>query len=348
MRDDSTMSLPDQHSGPPPWPKTIVIQQRSFLWLAGVLFVLLLMSGLMNLVLLAVVSTDGTSPAAPRQVYVSGDRSSDERIAILNIEGTISPPFTDRWIRTIRAVAEDDTVKGVVLRIDSPGGLVADSHQIYHELNRLREKSSIPIYVSMARIAASGGYYVAMGAGPQGRIFAEPTTWTGSIGVIMPRYNAANLAGKIGVEADPLVTGKFKDTLSPLRDMTAEERELWQEILNDSFIRFKEVILSGRANLNEEKLDALATGQVFTSQQAKFNGLVDAIGFQDDVTAALAKELGLEDPQIVRYEHPSSLMDLLTGSVKAQSPAAPWDQLLGPQTPQALYYCGSPGIGLLP
>ncbi len=338
---------PAPRPGPPPWPKTIVIQQRSFLWLAGVFMVLCVVSGLANLVLLATVAGQASDPSAPVESYVSGDEDSGEKIALLEVKGTIMPPLTERWIRAIKAIGEDDAVKGVVLRIDSPGGLVADSHQVYHALNELREESGLPIYVSMARIAASGGYYIAMGAGPEGRIFAEPTTWTGSIGVIMPRYNAAELADKIGVQAEPLVTGKFKDTLSPLRDMTDEERELWTEILDDSFQQFKEVILGGRDGMDEAKLDELATGQVFTAKQAHKNGLVDEIGFQDDVIDALAAELGLDDPRVVRYKHPVSFFELLTGAAQAKAAASPWEDLLGSHVPLPLYFCGSPGIGPL-
>lgn len=344
MLDDASLQPQDSRSNPSSPGQTIVIQQRSFLWLAAVLVFLLLLSGLINLVLFVAVAQQSSDSTAPAEIHVSGDRTDAEKIALLEVTGTISPPFTERWIRTIRAISEDDDVKGVVLRIDSPGGLVADSHQIYHALDQLRTESKIPIYVSMARIAASGGYYIAMGAGPEARIFAEPTTWTGSIGVIMPRYDLSELAARIGVEADPLVTGKFKDTLSPLRDMTGEERALWQEIINDAFIQFKDVILKGRPKLDQPRLDELATGQVFTARQAKENGLVDEIGFQDDAIKALAGTLGIEEPRVVRYEHPLSLLELLTGATARESAAAPWEELLGPQVPQVLYYCGHPGI----
>lgn len=331
----------------PAGPKTVVIQQRGYLWLAAILLVLLLLSGMMNMLLIAAVLGDSSDSNAPSESYVSGSRTSDSKIALLEVEGTIMPPFTERWLQTIRAISKDQSVKGVVLRIDSPGGLVADSHQIYHALNELREERNIPVFVSMGRIAASGGYYIAMGGGLECRIFAEPTTWTGSIGVKIPRLNAADLAGKIGVEPDPLVTGKFKDTLSPLRDMTDDERQLWQEIIDESFAQFKSVILSSRKNLEASQLDELATGQVFTAQQANKNGLIDEIGFQDDVVAALTTELGLDDPKVVRYKHPVSLLDLVMGVSAAERAAkSPWEDLLGAHVPQAMYFFGWPGIGL--
>jgi protease-4 len=101
-------------------------------------------------------------------------------------------PFSDRVIKTIKKVRDDKDVKGVLLAVDSPGGTVTNSHQIYHELKKLAEQK--PVVVSMGSLAASGGYFVAMGAGPKGKIFAEPTTWTGSIGVIIPHYEVTEVA----------------------------------------------------------------------------------------------------------------------------------------------------------
>ena len=102
-----------------------------------------------------------------------------------------------------------------LLVIDSPGGLVTDSHQIYHRLQKLQKEK--PVNVQMKRMAASGGYYIAMGAGPKAKIFAEPTTWTGSIGVILPRYDFSKIAEQYGVASDPIKTGPYKDSLNPLR-----------------------------------------------------------------------------------------------------------------------------------
>jgi protease-4 len=334
-------------------PQTIVIQQKSSRGLILLLLILLILSAFLNLMLFVAVAQQSSDPWTPTETHVSGDPTSEDKIAVLELQGTIMPPFTERWIKTINAISEDESVKGVVLRIDSPGGLVADSHQIYHALEELREKAGVPIYVSMARIAASGGYYIAMGAGPKSRVFAEPTTWTGSIGVIMPRYNAAELAEKVGVEAEPLVTGKFKDTLSPLREMTEEERQVWEAILDDAFVQFKQVILKSRTKLDEDKLAELATGQVFTADQAHQNGLIDDIGFQEDVIEALVTALSLGDPHVVRYEHSLSLFDLLMGAAKGfTGPAtgsadlSPWKPLLDPYVPRALYFCGTPGVGL--
>ncbi len=308
--------------------------------MAAILCALLLCSGLLNLILLLTIAGNAGDPTAPTEVYVSGDRSSDAKIAILEFSGAIMPPLTERWLEAIDMIAKDDAVKGVILHIDSPGGLVADSHQIYHALKKLRGKTSKPIDVSMARIAASGGYYIAMGAGPEGRIYAEPTTWTGSIGVILNRFDVSELAEKVGVESEPLVTGKFKDTLNPFREITEEERVLWAEIIDDAFVRFKKVIVEGRDHLDAEQVAALATGQVYTSRQAQENGLIDEIGFRDDAIAGLAKKLGLDDPKVITYEHPFSLLDLLGGTARSKAQVSPLQSLLEASVPRAMYFCG--------
>ncbi len=327
-------------SGPPPWPKTVVIQQRSYGWIAAILLALLLFSSFLNVILLITIAGRAPDPTAPTEVYVSGSQSSDEKIAILEFSGAIMPPLTERWLKVIEAIEKDDDVRGVILHIDSPGGLVADSHQLYHALNELREKTSKPIDVSMSRIAASGGYYIAMGAGPEGRIYAEPTTWTGSIGVILNRFDVSELAEKVGVKSEPLVTGKFKDTLNPFRDLTEEERELWAEIIDDSFVQFKQVIVDGRENLDEDEVAELATGQVYTSRQAEENGLIDEIGFLDDAIEGLSDKLGLDDPQVVTYEHPLSLLDLLGGAAQTSAEVSPLQTLLDASVPRAMYFCG--------
>src|SRR5690606_38088363 len=145
----------------------IVIQQApSSRWLTWVLLALLLLSLLMNFLLMMSLAFSGARSEGPGVQHVSGT-AGNGKLAILEISGTIMPPFTERWLETIKTIREDESIDGVLLRIDSPGGLVADSHQIYHALNQLREETGMPVYVSMARIAASGGYYIAMGAGPE-------------------------------------------------------------------------------------------------------------------------------------------------------------------------------------
>ncbi|OYW12647.1 MAG: hypothetical protein B7Z55_18125 [Planctomycetales bacterium 12-60-4] len=237
----------------------------------------------------------------------------------------------------IKHAAKSDDVKGVLLAVDSPGGFVADSHQIYHEMQKLSEKK--PIYVQMQRIAASGGYYISMGAGPKAKIYAEPTTWTGSIGVIIPHYDVTELAKKFGVDAAPLKTGEFKDALSPFRPLSDSERAVWENILNQSYDQFVEVIASNRPQLDTEKVKTLATGQIFTAKDAKANGLVDEIGYEEDSLAALKAAAGLSTARVVTYEHPATLMDVLLSGAHAQTEVDPWRAILEASVPRAMFYC---------
>jgi protease-4 len=339
------MSFEDARVAEPSgWPREIVVRHKRSRWLTWLLGLMLIGSVFFNLALLGALSQFATDPDAPTEAYVSGKVDSEEKIALLEISGTIMPPYTERWLKAVETIEKDDAVKGVVVRVDSPGGLVADSHQLYHALQRLREETGKPVYVSMARIAASGGYYLAMGAGPEGKIYAEPTTWTGSIGVIIPRYDVSSLAQEMGVESEPLTTGPFKDSLSPFRELSAEERAVWEAIMEDAFQQFKQVVVSGRAQLDEAAVAKLATGQVFTATQAQENGLIDEIGFRDDVIDALAETLGLDDPRVVRYEHPVSLVEMLLGAASARS-QTPWEAVLETSVPRAMYFCGW-GAGL--
>ena len=296
---------------------------------------LLTASVLLNIALLTDLLLPGPSSKGVRQTLRSGNAAATDKLAVIRFTGTIMPPFTERWLNQIEAATDDKDVKGVLLEIDSPGGFVADSHQLYHALGKLREKK--PIFVAMKRMAASGGYYIAMGAGTDGRIFAEPTVWTGSIGVIMPRYDASELATKIGVQSEPFVTGPLKGSLDPFRPLRDDEKEVWEEILDESFVRFVKVITDNRSGLAEEDVRKLATGQVYTADQAIANGLVDEIGYPEDALEALAESLSLTDYKVINYASPTSLIDLVLGVT--EQPPTMMDQLLEASVPKALYYC---------
>lgn len=337
----SSTSQPNPPASSAPPTPTVVVQmppQPSVFkhWLGKVAISVLTMSLFLNWVLLS--ATAPSPVGAYREEFVSGDREAKERIAILSISGTIMPPFTERTIDLIKECGEDDDIKGVILSIDSPGGFVADSHQIYRELKRLAEKK--PIYVSMKRMAASGGVYVAMGVGEKGKIFAEPTTWTGSIGVIIPRYDISKLAEKFGVVSDSLTTGPYKDSMNPLRPLNDSEREVWRAIIDDSFDRFVGIVDEGRANLDEQAVrQKLATGQVFTAKQAKELGLIDDIAFEDDVIEKLRESLGLAKVRAVKFTRQPTLVEELLSSVKANSSDQMWQKVLDASVPRAMYYC---------
>lgn len=274
--------------------------------------------------------------------YHSGRKFSSDKIAIINVTGVIMAG--NGYVkRQIDRVAEDDNVKAIVVRVESPGGTITGSDYIYHHLNRLREDREIPLVVSMGSIAASGGYYVAMAVGDQeGSIFAEPTTTTGSIGVIIPHYDISGLMDRFDVKDDSIATHPYKQMLSMTRPIPAEHREIIEEYINEAFVRFKDVIKSGRPAFrdDEAQLTKLATGQVFTANQAKENGLVDRIGFIEAAIERAAELAGLEEDQarVVEFSRPVSLFDV-SGMLLAHSdtPQTKLRELMEWSVPQPFY-----------
>ena len=281
----------------------------------------------------------------PRERFHSGEHAAADKLALIRVTGVIVTPFSERLIKTIKKAKDDKHVKGVLLVVDSPGGTVTDSHKIYHALKELSKDK--PVVVSMGSIAASGGYFVAMGAGTKGKIFAEPTTWTGSIGVIIPHYEVAEVAEKIGFKAAPLKTGEFKDSLSPFRELTPRDKEVWDNILNQSFDLFLEVIDDNRDTLTMPQVRELATGQIYTARDAKKIGMIDEIGFEEDALAELKKLTNLDKARVVTYHNPTDIWDVLMGATASNDPAAKWKSLLELTVPRAMYYF-SGGLPAIP
>lgn len=334
---DTTIVTPAAKGGQP---QTILVQTQAPSvwrgWLIKILLAALILSLLANFGLYSAYRQYFSNVDPPRERFHSGSETATEKIALLKMEATIMPPFTERLIEQIEHVTKDDKVKAALLVIDSPGGLVADSHQIYHRLQKLRQVK--PVYVQMKRMAASGGYYIAMGAGPEAKIFAEPTTWTGSIGVILPHYDFSKIAEKYGVSSDPLKTGPFKDSLNPFKPMEEPERKLWSDIIDQSFQKFITVIDENREGLDRPAVEALATGQIYTADDAKKNNMIDEIGYLEDALEALKEKINLKNPRIVSYESPTSVVDLLL-SGRAQQATDPWKSFIESTVPRAMYYC---------
>lgn len=301
------------------------------------LYTALMISLLFNFQMLSEHSNYFSASESPTEKYHSGDKDTKNRIALIQVSGTIMPPLTSRVMKDIKKAREDDNVKAVVLQVNSPGGLVSDSHEIYHELQKLNEKK--PVVCSMRGLAASGGLYIAMGVGKKGKIFAEPTTWTGSIGVIIPRYQIKELADKWGIKSEPLKTGPFKDALSPFHELKEDERKVWENILDQAFVQFLTVIDENREKLNMEQVRKLATGQIYTAKDALNNGLVDAIGFEEDAIKAAQEAAGLEKSRVVTYSHATGLLDLLSAKGPEQADAQSYlRQFMDATVPRAMYY----------
>ena len=204
-----------------------------------------------------------------------------ERVAVIPLSGLISD--SEPVIEQLKKFGKDDSVKAIVLRIDSPGGGVGPSQEIYEEVKKVRAKK--PVLASMGALAASGGYYIACAAQ---RVYANPGTMTGSIGVIMPFMNVKDLVEKIGVKGMTVKSGTFKDIGSPLRDMTPLERELLQGVVDNVHLQFVNAVADGR-NLDRQDVLQIADGRIFTGEQAKELGLVDVLGNLEDAISDAGK-----------------------------------------------------------
>lgn len=228
------------------------------------------------------------------------------KLALVRIEGPIMD--SKDLVEEIREYTKDNSVKAIVLRIDSPGGAVAPSQEIYAEVKKAAAKKKV--VVSMGSIAASGGYYIAATAT---RIFANPGTLTGSIGVIMEIPNVEELMKKIGVKSEVIKSGKNKDMGSAFRPMQPEGRKILQDVLDNVHAQFIKAVAEGR-KLKIEDVRELADGRIFSGEQAQALGLVDELGTLDDATRAAAKMAGLgEDPDVVSKKDKLSFFDMLRG-----------------------------------
>ena len=209
-------------------------------------------------------------------------------------------------IDDLRGFERNNSIKAIVLRIDSPGGAVGPSQEIYAAVKAVHKK---PLIVSMGSVAASGGYYVAVEAQ---RIFANPGTITGSIGVIMEFPDLAGLLDKIGLHRRVVKSGEFKDIGSPVRDMTPEELALLQDLIDDVHAQFVDAVAGGR-NIAPEKVRAFADGRIFSGRQAQALGLVDELGGLRAAITYAAKQVGIKgEPKVVYPQRPQTgLVDYL-------------------------------------
>jgi protease IV len=325
--------------------------KKPFPWarLAAVLLALALFGSLMVNFLLGTILglSAADSEAKVQEKYFSHNKSAHAKVAVFSIEGTIigGEGFFKRQIDHARKDAEDGSLKAIVLRVNSPGGTVTGSDYMLHHLRKLREDyPKIPIVVSMGGIAASGGYYVSMAVGDTEKsIFAEPTTWTGSIGVIIPHYDHSEFLNGHGVKEDSIASGELKGMGSIARPMTDDERGVFDALVQEAFGRFKAIIRDGRPQFKKhpEALDALATGQVFTAEQAKKNGLVDEIGFLEDAVDRAIELAGLDKDNVcvVKYKPEPTLLNVVFGDTARSRPAFDLAALLDATAPRAFYLC---------
>ena len=227
-----------------------------------------------------------------------------DKIAIIEIRGVITQ--SSGIIEELNQYQEDEGVKAIILRIDSPGGGVGPAQEIHREI--LKVKSKKKVVTSMGSVAASGGYYIACASD---LIIANPGTITGSIGVIMEFANIEELFKKIGIKGVVLKSGEHKDIGSPFREMTPEEKKIIQGVIDNVHQQFVQAVAKGR-KMEQEKVMQIADGRILTGEQAKQIGLVDQIGNLQDTIDIVAKMAGIEGkPNILYPKRKFSLWELL-------------------------------------
>lgn len=299
----------------------------------------------LGLVGFSIVAGDsGTTREAPLPSQTIRTPGSGGKIAVVELSGVIVDQAggdvfssadgvvaAQEVIPLLKHVANDDEVKAVVLRINSPGGAVVPSDEIYRAVLELRKKK--PVVTSMADVAASGGYYIAAGTDS---IIANPATITGSIGVIAEFPELAGLYEKVGIEMRTFKSGDFKDLGSLSRDITPAESEILQSVITDSYDQFVAAIVAGR-KMDEAKVRTLADGRIYTGQQAKEKGLVDELGNVEMAINTAAKLANVTDPAVVEYSSDNFFSSLFSAAAPVVSPLARVEKYL-PATHGGLYY----------
>lgn len=264
------------------------------LLVAGMVFI-----GVCFLVFASVLKRDGGEFVS----YGSGDK-----IAIVEINDVIIN--SEKTVDQIKRFRNDKSIKAIILRVNTPGGGVAASQEIYEEVRKTRDSGKI-IVVSMGSIAASGGYYIAVGSS---LIIANPGTLTGSIGVIAQFISIKDLAEKLGITQTTIKSGSLKDAGNPFRQMDDSDKAYFQDVVNNSFTQFLDVVARER-KMDKEKLMPYANGRVFTGLQAKEYGLIDSLGTFEDAIRITSKMAGIEgEPRIVREKKRFSIFEELLGS----------------------------------
>ena len=237
-----------------------------------------------------------------------------EQVAVVRVEGPILD--SKQTVDELKDFGRDPMVKAIVVRIDSPGGGVAPSQEIYNAVKRVKTEHNKTVIASMGTVAASGGYYIAVASD---RVLANPGTLTGSIGVIMQMANFQELLKKVGVKNFVIKSGRYKDIGSPFRQMEPEDRQLLQSVMDDVHRQFIEAVAEGRS-LDVADVEVLADGRVFTGQQAKDSLLIDEIGDLEDAIQLAGQLSGIQgEPRVVEPVKQFSFRDLLESSFLGKS-----------------------------
>ncbi|MGO4888723.1 signal peptide peptidase SppA [Anaerobacillus sp. MEB173] len=283
-------------------------------WLAlGIAVVLLLASTAFNMMSAVAFGNwenifEGTEDPWIERVIEKGEGNG--KIVLLSLNGVIqeahdapsllgSATYHHRnFLSMLDRAGEDPFVEGIIIRVNSPGGGVVESAEIHDKITEIQSDYQKPIYISMGSMAASGGYYI---AAPADKIVANPSTITGSLGVIFQTINVSELAENFGVKVETVKSGPYKDIMSSTREITDAERAILQSMIDESYDQFVDVIATGRG-LSEEKVRQLADGRIYTGKQAKELQLIDELGSLETTIELLQEEIGRGNLEVVKYE----------------------------------------------
>ncbi len=282
--------------------------------------VLLVVSLLFNLGLMVGLASKSSgrvhvkSEPVFEEQFVEGAEGSDNKIALIDLTGVISSSIqgqagesmVEDAVGKLKQAREDHSIRAIVLHIDSPGGEVNASDIIYHEVVKTRAVK--PVVVYMGSVAASGGYYVAVGAD---YIMASDLTITGSIGVILQTLNYKDLIQKIGVKAVTFKSGRYKDLLNGARDMTPEEEKLVQEMIDSTYNKFVGLVAKERKLSVDELKSGIADGRILSGEQARQAKLVDGLGYMEDAITQAKERAKIKEAQVVRLRPTFSFGQLL-------------------------------------
>jgi protease-4 len=290
----------------PPPPRGGGFARGILMTLATTLFGLSLTLNIYLLIVSGMMSGSSRSTSV-----VEGD--PNQKIAIIPLSGAIMGDASEKFDRLLTQIERDKGVKALVVEIDSPGGTVTGSDEIHHRLLRFKsEHANIPVVISMASLAASGGYYVAC-AGDY--VFAQPTTLTGNIGVLMPQYNVSEMFEKWGIKETTIEStgATYKNAGSMFRPEKPEDRAYIQDIADKAFTQFKSVVSTGRQGRLKKPLAEIANGKIYMAADAAALGLIDQVGYLNDACDHAATKAGLNRRTVVKYEEPQSFAEKMLG-----------------------------------
>ncbi len=275
--------------------------------LANIVFFLMIIG------LMAVVVT-GRADMITEKVLAPGPRA--QKIAVIRVHGVIDSVSAQDVVEQIKHARKDRHVKALILNVDSPGGTISGSDQIHNEIVKYRSEKARPVVGFMQSLAASGGYYVSVASD---EIVAEPTTITGSIGVIMGYLVLQDLLeGKLGIEPVIIKSGQKKDWPSSFHKPSEEELKYFEEkVITPAFERFKKIVTDGRGELSAEDVNQLADGGIFSAEEALSEKLIDEIGYFDDAVSKAKTLAGIDEAQVIEYTRPFSFAGLFGSEAKS-------------------------------